>query len=669
MELPLIAPLDRDISPETVSGQEFIPDAADFQFILESSLAAGGVGIWDFDLVHDRIIGDRNLHRMYGIDPDRAGCGTPLAAYVQVIHPEDVASMTANLQSAIESADRFEAEYRIVVKGEPIRWVTARGRVDRDPQGKAIRLPGVVMDITAQRKAEQELHSTMLRWKLALESAELGAWNLDASDHTLRSDKRFRTIFQGSDEPLAYEQAFARIHPDDRENVRKAVGAAITPPNPAPYAEEYRVVHADGTILWVLGKGRANFEGEGPHRRLTSLDGTVADITEKKKADTERLRAEEELREVASKLSEADRRKDEFLATLAHELRNPLAPIRTGLEIMRVAAGDAPVIEKLRLMMESQTQQLVRLIDDLMDVSRIASGKVELRKEIMDLRLAVRSAIDATKAAMESSRHHFAATMPDEPVWLNADSTRVSQVISNLLTNAARYTDPGGEISLNIERRDADVMVSVRDTGIGVPPEMLDQIFEMFAQVDQSSEKSQGGLGIGLTLVKRLTELHGGAVEVRSGGEGKGSEFLITLPLMSNHAGPENDATEMEAPVGRRVMVVDDNQAAAETLTAMLRLAGNDVRTAKDGVECIEMALNFRPEVILMDLGMPNMNGYEAARHIRQQEWGGEMLLVALTGWGQDRDRANTSEAGFDRHLIKPVEPSALADLFRDVSR
>lgn len=376
-----------------------------------------------------------------------------------------------------------------------------------------------------------------------------------------------------------------------------------------------------------------------------------------------------ERRRDEEKLRIADRRKDEFLATLAHELRNPLAPIRTGLEVMKLSQDDPDTVEEMRQTMERQTQQLIALVDDLLDVSRITRGKFELRKSQVKMANVLQSAIETSKSFIIEARHDFSVSIPDVPIYLHADPHRLAQVVSNLLNNAAKYTPEGGQISLVVEPQDDIVLVSVTDNGIGIPAEMREQIFEMFAQIEHLADKAYAGLGIGLTLVRSLVELHDGQITVESQGRNRGSTFRVRLPILKTMT----EAEQKPAPVatsngGGRVLIVDDNQAAAKMLGIVVKKLGNEVRCAGDGKEAIEVAAAFRPQVILMDIGMPKMNGYEAAQHIRQQAWGRDMALIALTGWGQEDDQRRTKEAGFDHHLTKPAEPADLKKLLRDLT-
>ena len=376
-----------------------------------------------------------------------------------------------------------------------------------------------------------------------------------------------------------------------------------------------------------------------------------------------------DLEQAEARLRETDRRKDEFLATLAHELRNPLAPIRNGLQIMQLAANDKGAAEQARGMMQRQLGQMVRLIDDLLDVSRITRGKFELRKERIELAAVVRDAIDAARPLIDAAGHVLEIRLPDDPVYLDADPVRIAQVLSNLLNNAAKYMDHGGRIWLSAVRRGDHVQLTVRDAGIGIPAEALPSIFDMFTQVDRSLERAHGGLGIGLTLAKQLTEMHGGSVEARSAGVGKGSEFTLRLPVVAPAANAPPAIVDHRAtkPVKCRILVADDNRDAAESMGTMLRLMGNEVRIVRDGAQAVEEAEAFRPDVILLDIGMPRLSGYDAARRIRLARWSKGMALVALTGWGQDDDKRRAREAGFDRHVTKPVEFESLQGLLAEL--
>jgi PAS domain S-box-containing protein len=391
--------------------------------------------------------------------------------------------------------------------------------------------------------------------------------------------------------------------------------------------------------------------------RIVGASKVARDITERKR--------------VEAALRDADRRKDEFIALLAHELRNPLAPLRNGLQIMRLAGGDANAVAQARGMMERQLGHMVRLIDDLLDVSRISQNKMEIRRARLLLSDVIRSAVETARPAIEAAGHELTISLPAEPVHLDADLTRLAQVFNNLLTNSAKYTENGGRIWLAAERNGGDVLVSVRDNGIGIPANALPRIFDMFSQVDRSIERSAGGLGIGLAIVKGLVEMHEGVVTVASEGQGKGSTFTVKLPALSSQPGPPvvlpSDNSQRLAGPKRRVLVVDDNRDSALSMAMMLRLKGNEVWTAHDGFEAVDAAEKIRPQVILMDVGMPRLNGYEATRRIREQLWGEPMVVIALTGWGQQGDKARAQEAGCNGHLVKPVNLSDLEKLLAEI--
>ncbi len=376
---------------------------------------------------------------------------------------------------------------------------------------------------------------------------------------------------------------------------------------------------------------------------------------------SDRKRAEEQIYSLLTQLKEADRRKDEFLATLAHELRNPLAPLCAMLELIKQGNGEMP--PQARDTMERQLRQMVRLVDDLLDVSRIGSGKLGLHKERVELATVLRQAVEVCRPLAHAANQRLEVDLPDRAILLHADPVRLAQVFSNLLNNACKYTDAGGGVWLTAERHDREVVVKVRDTGIGIPADKLAGVFDMFAQVHGATGRSRGGLGIGLTVVKRLVEMHGGSVSVASDGPGRGSEFSVRLPILAEDPPARQTrppAKEARARTARRILVVDDDADSASSLAMLLEMSGNETTTAHDGLAAVAAVETFRPDVVLLDISLPKLDGHEAARCIRQKPWGQDVLLVALTGWGQEEDRRKSKEAGFDEHMIKPVDYEAL---------
>ena len=373
-----------------------------------------------------------------------------------------------------------------------------------------------------------------------------------------------------------------------------------------------------------------------------------------------------EREKTAAALLANDRRKDEFLAILAHELRNPLAPIRNSLHILRHLDHGGPEIGRISAMMERQVSHMVRLVDDLLEVSRITRDKIELRKERVTVASLVRAAVESSRPAIDAAGHQLDVEVPETPLVLEADPVRLAQVVSNLLNNAARYTDPGGKIRLLVRRRDDNMVeICVRDTGMGIPADMLPKVFDLFTQAHDATSRGQGGLGIGLTLVKRLTEMHGGHVRATSDGEGRGSEFMVCLPLapVVEEVKPAREPEHASNLHRRRVLVVDDNVDAADSLGTLLELRGADTRVVYNGRDALEAWRTFRPAVVLLDLGMPGMDGHEVARRIRESADADDVTLIAMTGWGQESDRARTKAAGFDHHMIKPADLDALEAL------
>jgi signal transduction histidine kinase len=396
------------------------------------------------------------------------------------------------------------------------------------------------------------------------------------------------------------------------------------------------------------------------------LEQRVADRTRELEASTDRLRESE------AQLQETDRRKDEFLAMLGHELRNPLAPIQAAAKLLRMKNVAKSHHERALDLVDRQIEHLVRLIDDLLDVSRITRGAITLRREVLNLADVVNRAVETNRPLIDAKRHRLLVELPDPPVHVDGDVTRLTQIVGNLVHNAAKYTGDGGEIRLQVEACAPDAVIRVTDTGVGIPSDMLLRVFDLFTQVERPLNRKQGGLGVGLAMVRRLVEMHGGTVSARSDGIGRGTEMVVRLPLHTDvEVRQRKRRTKDEAllqTIGRKILVVDDNRDAADSIALLLEVAGHEVRTAYDGPDALNLAAVFKPEVVILDLGLPSMDGFEIARQIEGQSWGKDIALVALTGWGQREDYRKTTDAGFDAHLVKPVAPEDLLRILAHVS-
>lgn len=416
--------------------------------------------------------------------------------------------------------------------------------------------------------------------------------------------------------------------------------------------QEILVEREDGQMLTVLAHANPLHDRTG---RVIGAVNMLVDISDRKG--------------VENLLKEADRAKDEFLAMLAHELRNPLAPMHAALELMR-RSPDVEATERARLTLDRQLNHLTRVVDDLLDLSRISHNTLDLRLGRAELASVIHQSVEIAKPLAESEGQELEVALPEEPIYVLGDPVRLAQAFSNLLNNACKYTPPGGCVELTVERQGSDVMISVRDNGAGIDPAMLPTIFELFVRGNGTAGRQPNGLGVGLTLARRIVELHGGSIEARSGGPGTGSEFRVRLPALHEDAESPAPTTApvMQIAERVRVLVVDDNKDAAETIRDLLELEGHDVHIAHDGAAAVEAAEAIRPALVLMDIGLPKLNGYEAAREIRGRDWGSDVMLVALTGWGQEADRRRSREAGFDRHLAKPVEFSVLEGLLGEIA-
>jgi PAS domain S-box-containing protein len=540
--------------------------------------------------------------------------------------------------------------------GQVIGMLSTHWREPHWPSERDLRLLDILArqaaDLIERHTAADTLRASEERYRSLVNVTADVLWTMDRNGEFVAPQVAWADYTgQGWDEYRGSGWLEA-VHPDDRERVRGEWADSVA----------CATLHYSAARLWNARAGayRHTVSRATP---VFNADGTVREWVG---SDTD---VHEQI-QLAESLQESARRKDEFLATLAHELRNPLAPLRNGLQVIKLVPHDTPKIERAAAMMDRQLVQMVRLIDDLLDVSRISLGKITLRRERVRIADVVHQAMETCTPLIAAAGQTLALRIPDDSLVVLADPTRLAQVFANLLSNAVKFTPRGGHIEFAVEGRDGVATVTVTDNGIGIAPELLPRIFEMFTQLDSSLERSHGGLGIGLSLAQSLVEMHGGRIEAHSAGLHRGSRFVVHLPLIAQFEGVQGDERRVDpaaAMSARRILVVDDNRDAAMSLAALLRLLGHEVATAFSGLEALRLAELQAPELILLDLGMPHMNGYDTAARIREQPWGRKVLLVALTGWGQESDRQRSHEAGFDHHLVKPVEVEVLERLLNEL--
>ncbi len=773
-----------DITADLRSNAEM----SDVRARLEATLGAAEIGTWIWDIEGDHVFADRNLAGFFNVS-DADARGGPIEHYKAAIHAEDRDRVTEAIARAVREGQNYEVEYRLVHPDRPARWVIARGWAERDDTGRVRRFPGVVLDITARRRAEESLHENAERLRMATESANLGTWDyFPATGELICSDLCRAMLGLPPGAPVSMALFLEAVHPDERQRTQDTMRRAFQPESGGYFEVDFRAVgQGDAVERWLALMGRALFDQQGRAERFI---GTALDITTRKRAEQATLRRSEQLQSLAAastrlnaahdvrsvlgiiageartligarhavttatpagqpqstvqpvvvvtpgseelpvgaarppalitpllghggqpigvielldkmtgtftpddaavlaqlaqiaagaienarlyeELRANDKRKDEFLAMLAHELRNPLAAIRNAVALGSHQA-DAADVEWSMEVIHRQTDQLNRLIDDLLDVSRITQGMVQLRKETLDISKVLSRAVDAVRGLVDERRHALHILLPADPVSLEGDPVRMEQIFVNLLTNAAKYTDHGGRISLRAARENGQVVVSIRDNGVGIPPDKLPQMFELFAQGNRSLARSEGGLGIGLTVVRSLTQMHGGSIHATSEGPGQGSEFVVRLPAVPAPTPPDavpvaaTDAGTTEEAKPIRVLVVDDNVDSARGTAKILARSGYDVQVAYDGPSAVENAILHQPSFVFLDIGLPGMNGYEVAVRLRQEPGLKEVMLVAVSGYGEEGDRRRSREAGFDQHLVKPVDPIVLLKLMRE---
>jgi PAS domain S-box-containing protein len=667
---------------------------------LQLAVETGGMAVWQWNLKTDEVTWWPGMQALHGLPPETPPLA--MAEYYNLVVPEDRERVARVLRGTVRRESEQGVEYRVRWPEGSIHWLEGRGRVLLDADGQPWGVAGVCMDITARKKTEADLKF------LAQASAELAAvddvqatldkiahlavprfadWcavdmladsgtlqrvavaHVDPAKEQLARDLYRR--FSNDPERIAGAGMWNIARTGEAEHVEdlsdEKLAGAVRHPEYLAALRELGLRSYIGVPLAVRGRtlGVVTFVAAESGRRYKPEDLSLAkDLAARAAVAIENATLLQTLRE-------SDQAKDVFLATLAHELRNPLAPVWNGLSIIKRVPGDVRRVEQVADMIERQVAQLTRLVDDLLDVSRISRGKIELKKQHTNLVSILGSALETSRPHIEAAQHKLSVRFPDEPTDLQADPVRLAQVFSNLLNNAAKYTRHGGNIDVIVEAQAERFVVRIRDNGSGIPPEMLGKVFSLFTQVTHPAERSQGGLGIGLSLVEGLVRLHGGSVEARSEGVGRGSEFIVYLPrnpyIAPEPPQPTAAAVRAEGSAPRRVLVVDDNRDAAETLADLLRMLGNEVLVAHDGTGALACAPGFKPDVVLLDIGLPDLNGYEVARELRQVPGMRQPRLIALTGWGQHEDKRRAAEAGFDDHWTKPVDPARLQELSRNL--
>jgi PAS domain S-box-containing protein len=564
------------------------------------------------------------------------------------VHRDDLASCMGTYRDALAGRRSFRIEYRLHRFDGDYRWVLDSGVPRFSADGTFTGFIGSAIDITDRREAEEQLRRSQHQLTDFVENATVGLHWVGPDGTILWANKaELDMLGYTSEEYVGHD--IRAFHVD-----REAIGAVIARLAEGEQLDGYesQMRCKDGSVRHVLVSSSAFREdGKFLHTRCFTRD------------ITDRKLLEEELRQRVEKLAEADRRKDEFLAMLAHELRNPLAPVLNGLQVLRLAESDHELLEQARAMMERQIRHMTRLVDDLLDVSRITRGKVQVRRERLDLAALVRTAAEDRRPTLEQAGLELRVDAPRQPMWVAGDPTRLAQILNNLLDNAVKFRDGGDRVAVTLAEDAAAgrAVLTVRDNGLGIDPEIFPRLFDAFAQADRSLDRSRGGLGLGLSLVKGLAELHGGSVEARSDGPGRGAEFTVRLPLAREAPALTEMPTAPPAVAEPlRILIVEDNRDAANSLCLLLELLGHRARVAYTGTEGVRAAHEWRPDVVLCDIGLPEMDGYDVASELRRSPETRAARLIAVTGYGQEEDRRRAQQAGFDHHLVKPVDPEAL---------
>ncbi|QSX78714.1 PAS domain-containing protein [Agrilutibacter solisilvae] len=618
---------------------------------VQLALDAGAIlGTWVWLIPEDRISGDGRFAHLFGLDEHACREGIPLAWAFDAIHPDDRERVGTAIDDAVQRGGPYRCEYRVLTRDGIWAWVEANGRVEKDQDGRPVRFPGVLLGHDERHRVEAERDRALELLRTFTEAVPGVVYAKDREGRLVVGNRGVAELlgvppseFLGrTDRELLADTSQAEaVMGNDRRIMESGVAEKI----------EEEVQLADGAPATWLSTKAPWFDEEG---NVVGLVGASIDITER--------------RRLIEKLEQSDRRKDEFLAMLAHELRNPLAPIRTAAELLRLAPGDEARVSMAAQIIARQVAHMTELVDDLLDVSRVTRGLVEFEREPVDMRAVIAAAAEQTEPAMQARRHTLAVETNGGPAFVLGDRHRLVQVISNLLNNAAKYTPQGGSIRVGLTVTQGDVAVEVVDNGVGIEPSLLPHVFELFTQAERTPDRAQGGLGIGLALARSIVRAHGGSITASSEGPARGATFRLTLPRTVVDSEPVAAAVTPPAPMAARtILLVDDNRDAADMLARVLRLLGHDVTIAAGGREALDcMALRAKWDVFILDIGMPDMTGHELAARLRDRLGDHPARFIALTGYGREHDEAASLAAGFHHHVVKPVDVDRILALFAD---
>ena len=623
----------------------------DARMRLSAALVAADIGTWTYDLAHDRVYADRNLAGIYGVDEATAG-GGPLSAYLAGVHPDDVAHTRRCIEDALATGDGFECTYRVRRADGTWRDVLARGKVTLDAAGRPAWLPGVVLDISGQKRAEEALRASEMRFARLAESNVVGIVRYRMDGTLIDANQAFLDMLGYTREEFERDGLESRklTPPEWADATARAMEELRTTGRMENLVKEY--LRKDGSRVSVQ-MGSVTMD-----HPATEGVAVMVDVTP--------------IQDAQRALREADRRKDEFLAMLAHELRNPLAPITAAADFLKVGRLDEDRVRQVTTIIGRQARHMTGLIDDLLDVSRVTRGLITLDRAPVPLAGVIGEAVEQVRPQVRAKSHHLELHLPSDDAQVEGDRKRLVQVFANILGNAAKYTPDGGRIDVHVRLDGASVAVDVCDNGIGMAPELAARAFDLFSQAERSADRSQGGLGIGLALVKSLVELHDGTVAAHSDGPGRGSRFTVVLPRLASDtddAFAEPVATGAAAPAeALEVLIVDDNVDAAQILAMYIEAVGHRATVWHSPGKALAYAAERHPDVCVLDIGLPEFDGHELARRLRALPGMADVPLVAVSGYGQARDRERALAAGFDRHFVKPVMAADILDVLDGVA-